>query len=428
MKDQRDGNEFDGARASSRDDDIEAVLGQVWRLTASRTGLDLPPWTGHDPSTVPAAAITPAATPAHSARSQKVAVAALPPEAPPEPPPSETAPPEPPDEPSAVRLVPAGSAPPSGDEPRDAGVIRVATAGPEERGPDDGPDDDPSALEPETGAEAPRADASDWVDAEPLRLRPEVGRPAADEEPPTGSEEPTAEDEPIGDAPLPERFHFKHREVAEVEAAAMTPVFAAAPRPAVTEPPRTNGAAGAGPRDPVEDPAPSPSSPPSDAPAPSDASAPAAARPRPPRPFDPPEDDQPLVLTPPPAPPAPEEEPRAVDPSEEAGEVGEPEPPEIDPPEPAAARAPLVLTADHRIAGPVGSDPGADRSGGPPAGDDPDPFDEADEEVLQALVQRIVREEIRAELRGDLGLGLTRTVRKLVRQEVNRVLAAQRID
>ena len=54
------------------------------------------------------------------------------------------------------------------------------------------------------------------------------------------------------------------------------------------------------------------------------------------------------------------------------------------------------------------------------AGDDP----EFDEEALREMVSEIVRQE----LQGALGERITRNVRKLVRREINRVLAAQDFD
>ncbi|WP_428545710.1 hypothetical protein [Profundibacter sp.] len=54
------------------------------------------------------------------------------------------------------------------------------------------------------------------------------------------------------------------------------------------------------------------------------------------------------------------------------------------------------------------------------AGDDPD----FDEEALREMVSEIVRQE----LQGALGERITRNVRKLVRREINRVLAAQDFD
>ncbi|MCY4333455.1 MAG: hypothetical protein OXC60_02115 [Litoreibacter sp.] len=61
-----------------------------------------------------------------------------------------------------------------------------------------------------------------------------------------------------------------------------------------------------------------------------------------------------------------------------------------------------------------------------PLEDEPDLFDEdlLNEDVLRELVADIVREE----LTGALGERITRNVRKLVRQEINRALAARELD
>lgn len=63
---------------------------------------------------------------------------------------------------------------------------------------------------------------------------------------------------------------------------------------------------------------------------------------------------------------------------------------------------------------------GDDLAAGLFAGDDP----EFDEEALREMVSEIVRQE----LQGALGERITRNVRKLVRREINRVLAAQDFD
>jgi hypothetical protein len=47
-----------GEVVPSRTLEIEAALEQVGRLTRSRTGLDLPPWTGHDPASLPTSTST----------------------------------------------------------------------------------------------------------------------------------------------------------------------------------------------------------------------------------------------------------------------------------------------------------------------------------------------------------------------------------
>lgn len=73
----------------------------------------------------------------------------------------------------------------------------------------------------------------------------------------------------------------------------------------------------------------------------------------------------------------------------------------------------FVLTPELRVGGGAGGADAPEES--------PVPFDEA---ALRALVTRILREE----LAGALGERMTGRIRKLVRAEVNRVLAAQRID
>lgn len=84
------------------------------------------------------------------------------------------------------------------------------------------------------------------------------------------------------------------------------------------------------------------------------------------------------------------------------------------PQEPGRSGA-LVLTPDCRVAdrdAPLGTLPLRRPVSGSGAGRD-------DDAVLRALVAEMVREE----LRGALGQSLTGTVRKIVRQEVGRILA-----
>ena len=127
-------------------------------------------------------------------------------------------------------------------------------------------------------------------------------------------------------------------------------------------------------------------------------------------------DAKPVLPPPPPAPPRPSgegnREPRPA-PAPAPAPRGDPAP------SASEARGTLMLTPDHRVPEAAAPKPGGTAAGA---------AEGLDDAALRTLVQSIVREELRAELRGDLGLGLTRTVRKVARQEVNHLLAAREID
>ena len=77
----------------------------------------------------------------------------------------------------------------------------------------------------------------------------------------------------------------------------------------------------------------------------------------------------------------------------------------------------LVLTAEHRVEA-------DDLDGAPLRLGSPEAAPTEDEAALRALVAEVLREE----LRGALGRDVTRGVRKLVRQEVGRVLATRDLE
>lgn len=56
--------------------------------------------------------------------------------------------------------------------------------------------------------------------------------------------------------------------------------------------------------------------------------------------------------------------------------------------------------------------------------DDPDPAENVEEAALREVVRALIREE----LHGELGERVTRSVRKLVRQEINRALASRELE
>ena len=109
-------------------------------------------------------------------------------------------------------------------------------------------------------------------------------------------------------------------------------------------------------------------------------------------------------------PPAPPPDPPAPPP---------PAPAEEDPGPPAAPQdGALLLTPERRVADPPL------RLRGPVGGSVGDPDPRPSEGEIGALVAAALREE----LRGATGRDLTAAVRRLVRQEVNRVLAAREVD
>jgi len=102
-----------------------------------------------------------------------------------------------------------------------------------------------------------------------------------------------------------------------------------------------------------------------------------------------------------------------------------PAPPEAVAPEAVANEAPEPETGDTDHAAPV-SGAGLDQDDEFEGAGEDDEDDAAfiDEETLREMVVEIVRDE----LRGALGMRITRNVRKLVRQEIQRLLATQSID
>ena len=96
----------------------------------------------------------------------------------------------------------------------------------------------------------------------------------------------------------------------------------------------------------------------------------------------------------------------------------------------AHQRPDVVITPEPVVAAPVAAEPMPDEPQfaegmvAEPGSEDAILPSGIDNEVLQAIVRDLIRQE----LQGDLGERITRNVRKLVRAEINRALAARSFD